>query len=173
MKRTIASALALAAAFAVAPAIAQAQRPIQLGIAAGGSIPMGDLADETKTGYHVTGIAEIAPLLMPFGVRAELTFNQLKEKGTSDNLNLIGLTGNAVSGLPGVVVSPYLIAGVGYYNSKFTGASGSSNDFGLNGGAGVKFRLGGLATFGEIRYHNVFADGGDLRLVPITFGILF
>jgi hypothetical protein len=173
MMRTVRSALVLAAILALGPALAHAQRPIQIGIAAGGSIPMGDLADDTDTGYHVTGVAEIAPLLMPFGVRAELTFNQLKVKDTSDNLNLFGLTGNAVFGLPGIVVSPYLIGGIGYYNSKFTNFSDSSNDFGLNGGAGVKFRLGGLSTFGEIRYHNVFNDAGDLRVLPITFGLLF
>jgi hypothetical protein len=173
MKLSVCSSLALAAVLAIGSTGAQAQRPIQVGIAAGASIPTGDLGDQTDTGYHVTGIAEIAPLLMPFGVRAELMFNQLKIKGTSDNLNLFALTGNAVFGLPGIVISPYLIAGVGYYNSKFTGFSDSSNDLGLNGGVGTKFRLGGLSTFGEIRYHNVFVEGSDLRVVPITFGILF
>jgi hypothetical protein len=174
MQRRFHSALVLTALLTIGSTAAQAQRPIQLGIAAGASIPTSDLADQTDTGYHVTGVAEIAPMLMPFGVRAELMFNQLKIKGSSDNLNVFALSGNAIFGLPGIVISPYLIGGAGYYNSKFTGLSDSSNDLGLNGGVGAKFRLGTLSTFGEIRYHNVFTDGDtDLRLVPITFGILF
>jgi hypothetical protein len=30
-----------------------------------------------------------------------------------------------------------------------------------------------MSTFAELRIHNVFADGGSLRVVPLSFGIMF
>jgi hypothetical protein len=75
---------------------------------------------------------------------------------------------------------PYLIGGVGVYNSKLTGQDdpsdilgGGTTDFGLNAGAGFDFKVGGAGLFVEGRFHNVFTSGAgeDLRFIPITLGI--
>ena len=71
------------------------------------------------------------------------------------------------------VMSPYVIGGVGMYNGKVNGATESTTDMGLNGGVGLRFSLGGLSTFGEVRYHHVFAEGTAYNYVPLTFGIEF
>jgi opacity protein-like surface antigen len=87
------------------------------------------------------------------------------------------------------VVRPYVIAGIGMYKSEFEvsfeGVSGSFDDtrVGFNGGAGVRFGLGGLAAFVEARYHTTtievdlddFGTSGSQRIsfIPVSFGIQF
>jgi hypothetical protein len=66
-------------------------------------------------------------------------------------------------------VEPYLVAGLGAY-VKF-----SEQRFGLNGGGGVRRRVGSLRLFAEIRYHRVMrqfdeASNAD-TFVPVSFGV--
>lgn len=45
---------------------------------------------------------------------------------------------------------------------------------GVNGGAGIEFRLGEshVKAFGEARYSRMFTThGADLSFVPVTFGL--
>ena len=43
---------------------------------------------------------------------------------------------------------------------------------GINGGAGVSFRIGGGAKiFAEARYHHMFTSALDSNFIPVTFGI--
>ena len=64
---------------------------------------------------------------------------------------------------------PYLIAGVGSY-VKF-----SESRFGLNGGVGVRRRVGPLRLFAEVRYHRVtrrFEEARDAdTFVPVSVGV--
>jgi Outer membrane protein beta-barrel domain len=66
-------------------------------------------------------------------------------------------------------VEPYLVAGLGDY-VKF-----SEERFGLNGGAGVRRRVGPVRLFAEVRYHRVmhrFDEGSNAdTFVPVSFGI--
>lgn len=66
-------------------------------------------------------------------------------------------------------IEPYLVAGVGTY-VKF-----SEERFGLNGGAGLRRRVGAVRLFVEARYHRVTrrfdeASNAD-TFVPVSFGI--
>ena len=66
-------------------------------------------------------------------------------------------------------VEPYLVAGLGTY-VKF-----SEDRFGLNGGVGVRRRVGAVRLFAEVRYHRVTrhfdeASNAD-TFVPVSFGI--
>jgi hypothetical protein len=77
-----------------------------------------------------------------------------------------------------MVASPYLIGGVGMYNSKIDADDDEfdtegQTDFGINIGIGTKFNLSGFGTFAEIRYHNIFTEGSSTQFLPITFGIMF
>jgi len=66
-------------------------------------------------------------------------------------------------------VEPYLIAGLGTYVKFF------EDHFGLNGGAGMRRRVGPVRLFAEVRYHRVMrrfdeASNAD-TFVPVSFGI--
>lgn len=191
MKRILVVAALVAAASA--PAAAQttmAPRPVQFGIMAGASIPMGDLGDAVKTGYHIGGLMNFQPSMVPVGLRAEVTYNNFSGK----DINFGGITQNFgdYSNIVGTINGlyefdsqntmktshPYIIAGLGAYSAKVTD-SDRATDIGINGGIGVRFGLAGLSTFAEARLHNVFVgsdgNGGtsSTRYVPITFGLAF
>ena len=173
--------LAVAASALMAP-IGMAQAQINFGVAAGASLPNGDLSTSFETGYHLMATAGVHPPLAPVGFRVDGMYNQFNAKSPSTTkFNVMGVTANAVLSMPGaIVLSPYAIGGVGMYNSKsnISGAS-SSNDLGVNIGAGIKFGLAGFGAFGEIRLHNLFPEkpttgsAPSFRFIPITFGIMF
>ena len=179
MKRNVLGVLTAVLAVAVSAPAAQAQNPMSFGIAAGATIPTGDAADGVKTGFHGMATVGLTPAMIPFGLRIDGMYNSLEGKDAFDGskLRILGLTANGVFNLPGVAASPYLIGGVGYYNSKLDiDDLDSESDFGLNVGLGMKFNLSGFGTFAEIRYHSIF-DGNDdsnnTSFIPVTFGIMF
>ena len=172
------------AAFALMAPVAMAQAQLKFGVAAGASIPNGDIADVVETGYHLMATAGIQPPLSPVGFRVDGMWNQLNYKSTiasGENVRIMALTANAVLGMPGaMVVKPYAIGGVGMYNSKASVAGAEADsDLGVNIGAGVSFGLAGFSAFGEIRLHNVFPEQPatgpktNFRFIPVTFGITF
>ena len=86
--------------------------------------------------------------------------------------DLLALTGNLLWIFrrgQGNAVEPYLVAGVGDY-VKF-----SEERFGLNGGAGLRRRVGPLRLFAEVRYHRVTRHFDEQpnadTFVPVSFGI--
>ena len=86
--------------------------------------------------------------------------------------DLVALTGNIVWTLRGAsraAVEPYLLGGLGAY-IKFSEAR-----FGLNGGAGVRGRVGRIGLFGEVRYHRVtrrFHEAANVvALLPVSLGV--
>ena len=173
------------AAFALMAPIAMAQAQLKFGIGAGASMPGGDLSGDNglETGYHLMATAGLQPPLAPVGFRVDGMFNEFnfKSAAASDiKYRIMGLNANAIFSMPGaVVLSPYAIGGVGMYNSKTT-ADGdeSSNDMGVNIGAGIKFGLAGFGAFAELRYHKIFAEevagtSPKVSFIPITFGITF
>jgi opacity protein-like surface antigen len=183
MKRSAFAVAAIALALTASASTAQAQRPVSFGVAAGAAVPTGDLGDATSLGYNVTGSIGYSMPAMPVSFRVDGMFNQLSGKDfggvTGPDLRIMALTANAAYTLPGVAVRPYVIAGAGMYSSKadVDGAE-SSSDFGLNGGLGVRFALGGLSTYAEARLHNIFVkdDAGEkhnVQFSPISFGIQF
>ena len=167
--------LAVAAFAVVAPVAAQAQA--SFGIAAGASVPNGDFKTFAETGYHLMATLGIAPPALPVGLRIDGMWNEFNLKGGSSKARILGVTGNAVLSMPGaMVLSPYLIGGIGMYNQsvspKVTGVD-SANDFGFNAGAGIKFGLAGFGAFAEARFHSISNDNGSTRFIPITFGLTF
>jgi len=172
----VGSALVLSAIGATAMP-ADAQRRTSFGFAAGASVPMGDLADATSTGFHALGTLAISgSASTPLGFRVDGMYNSLSGKESGPDVTIWTVNGNLVFAFPGMTATPYLIGGGGWYNTK-TDEDGaeSSNNFGLNGGVGVRFVLSGFSTFAEARFHNVFGnnDESSLQFIPVTFGILF
>ena len=167
-----------AAALVLTAGAAHAQRP-QVGIGAGATIPVGDLADVESAGWHGLVTMGYRPAMSPVGFRLDGMYHDLNgEQAALPDFRAIAVTGNVVLEAPGMAVRPYLIAGAGLYNTKVQGFD-SKNNLGLNGGAGLKFRLVGFDTFIEARYHTAIDALGpgdnesSASFVPITFGVSF
>lgn len=148
-------------------------KPVQLGVAIGGSIPLGEFGQAVNTGYNATGTVELRPPGLPIGFRIDAGFNRFGVKGGGGNANVFGLTGNVVFNLLSVSpLSPYVIGGAGSYHESAGGSS--QNRFGFNVGGGLHIPLTGFSTFIEARYNRVSdVGGGATTFVPVTVGVMF
>jgi len=174
------AAIAAGVASAAIAGTARAQmgaNPAHFGIAAGASIPTGDLGKAADVGYNVTGMLEINPPTLPVGFRLEAAYNAFSFKSGGGSWKESAAIGNVLWTVPGTGIKPYLIGGIGYYRETGTIVgigNGSANHFGLNAGGGVKLPLSRFETFIEARYHRISENGGkSASFVPITFGIVF
>ena len=181
MKRSLYLAIATIALVA-APRVSQAQlglvKPFQLGIAGGASQPMSDLKEGADLGYNGTVAMGINLPFIPVGLRIDGAYNGFAAKAAGGaKLHVISATGNVVYRLPSVGISPYVIAGAGYYMATTTTPSSASlkdNNLGWNAGAGINLPLSVFKAFVEARYNSVKTDnGGKMEFVPVTFGIMF
>jgi hypothetical protein len=155
---------------------AQVANPVHFGVAAGAAIPTSDLSNGFSTGFNGTATLGLSPTMIPLGIRIDGAYNQFGIKGGGGNAHFTSVTGNLVYEIPSTGVSPYLIGGAGWYNAAITltgFGSGSDNHFGWDLGGGVKMPLSGFDTFLEARYNQVQGNGGSLKFIPVTFGVMF
>ncbi len=184
MRRVISLFAAVAMTVVMSASVAEAQSPVRFGIAGGLSMPSGDYDDAVENGFHGQFMLGFGMMMLPVKLRADVTYHSMGLEGggvigvgDDDNLRVIGGALNAMVGMGGIGVKPYLTGGLGFYNQKI-GDLDAENDFGLNGGVGLEFSLTGMSTFLEVRYVKIFVgddDGQDFNaaVIPITFGILF
>ena len=180
MKRSLFLAIA-AIALVAAPRVSHAQlgvlKPFQLGVAGGGSLPMSDLSNTSKTGYNGTVALGINLPIIPVGLRVDGAYNAFSAKVAGGaKLHVMSATGSIVYGLPIPGLSPYLIGGAGIYMPTVTApglASTTEHHFGWNAGAGVNLPLSGFKAFVEARYNRISANGAKMEFVPVTFGLMF
>jgi hypothetical protein len=97
-------------------------RPVRFGVAGGATVPVSDMSDVSKTGWHAGALLDIGVPLFPWGLRVDAMWNQLGEKdtefGTVKN-RIIDGTVNATYSFGGLSVTKfYLIGGLGIYNIK-------------------------------------------------------
>jgi hypothetical protein len=176
------SGAALAAVIGTTPAMAQGA---EFSLGGGVSLPLGDFGDASSTGWHGLAAVSFAPSDFPLGFQIDGMYQRfgVDDLGGADvdiNTQIIQGTVNAIYKFKTSEESqfrPYLIGGVGLYNSKPTGDDvpdgfdESQTDFGINGGAGFDIKLGSIGAFVEGRFHNVFADPDNVNFIPITAGI--
>jgi hypothetical protein len=154
-------------------------KPFQLGIAGGVSNPTSDLHDIASAGYNGTLALGFNSPTFPLGLRIDGAYNHfgLKKVAGSGDVHVLSVTGNAVYKIPRATVSPYAIAGGGWYGATLGPRLGfdpsNRNHLGWNVGGGITMPLSGFDTFIEARYNQVQGDGGSLKFVPLTFGVLF
>lgn len=172
MLKRIVSGIALGAALMLSTEVAQAQRPITLGISGGLALPTSDMADTHEMGWNLAAALNYNIPMSNLGFRFEGFWNQFSGEGSNPDLRIVGGTVNAFYHLGGIGIRPYVIGGVGSYNAKLEGFE-STTDLGINAGAGLKFALAGMNAFTEARVHAVDTDGGDYQFVPIVFGVEF
>jgi hypothetical protein len=168
-----------------APAVRAQGAEFALG--GGVGVPLGDFDDGAKLGWHGLAAISFVPNGWPVGIQFDGSYQQFGRADASTfKTRLIQGTGNVVFKFKTSEEStfrPYLLGGVGVYNSKFTAEDdpddllgGGTTDFGVNAGAGFDFKAGGAGLFIEGRFHNVFSgdesiSGSNLQFIPITLGI--
>jgi hypothetical protein len=190
---------------------AQERRRVEFGVTGGAAFPIALLSDAAKTGWSAGAFASVRRPSAPLRLRIEGQWMQLTGKqeppfascpaqrlGPGDcgqplrfDFRVIDATANAVYTIPSALPAKfYVIAGAGVYGERATLTSPdrtrtSSTKFGLNAGAGVKFRVRTVGAFLEARYHNIIhgsdtsGHGGpdfylkSLQFVPISAGITF
>jgi hypothetical protein len=177
MKNRIALLLAPFIIAVALPTAADAQIPgLRLGIAGGPSVPLGTLADEAGTGFHLRGGLGLEIPLLPIGVRGDLLWQQFPDEHAGNFTQLGGLI-NATWRLPFPIVQPYLVGGGGFMrydepdqpHGDHVDDGESGTNFAFAAGAGVQLRLLGFGGFVEARY----LDWGRHRAIPLTVGITF
>jgi hypothetical protein len=186
IRRTLQAAALAAACLSLPASRAHAQLTFSLG--GGASFPLSDLSNAYSTGYNVLASLGIGMPSWPVGLRFDGMFNQMPHASGVPIGNLQMWTVNAdlvynIVPMHAAGVTPYLVAGAGYYNDSYhIGVSGTSvgaggnthaNNFGLNGGAGLRAGVATLSVFIESRFHYVFVSGGHLEFLPLTLGITF
>jgi len=167
---------------------APAQAQFAIGLAGGATIPSGSLTDRQNLGYNGLATLQLGVPAFPLQFRADLQYNSFGGKSFTNALNqaVEGSDTRVISGsingvfalLPGPV-KPYLIGGVGYYDTQLKGTD-ATRKVGYNYGAGVKFGLTGASLFVEARVHEIkdatFDVGGNrssAKFIPVTVGIMF
>lgn len=201
-------------AVATAPLTAQAQTNDSIpgfgvGLIAGATMPVGNYSKVANTGFHVGGFFDFGRRFGPAGLRADVVYHGFGDKDLvtdapnttnitiSNKYSLVSGTLNMVFGIPleNSSVRPYVLGGAGAYFVKNSpkcvgtgcGALLDPNDetkFGLNGGGGIEFGMGGTNAFIEARYHHIFSSTPDItcigetncnraaaKLVPISAGM--
>jgi hypothetical protein len=177
-KLILCAALTTMASTARAQLVTAGNKPFSFGAAAGVSIPISDLSDFNNTGFDGTLILGINTPALPMSFRIEGAYDSFDDKGGNGNVHSTSLRGNMVFTFPsGSEVRPYIIGGVGLYNTGASNGAGfssnSSNDFGVNVGGGFTIPLGSLNAFVEARYHRIATSGVSTQFIPIVFGVMF
>ena len=178
------SIAALALGILVSAPAAHAQGA-EFSLGGGATLPLGDFGDAAKTGFHGLVGVSFAPSSFPLGIQVDAMYQRLKQDDSfvgDRSFQLLQGTANVVYKFKSSEDSqfrPYVIGGVGLYNTKLVGGDdvsppgegGTATDFGLNGGAGFDIKAGGIGLFLEGRFHNVFSDGSSTNFIPITLGV--
>jgi len=173
-------------------------RPLRVGVAGGVVIPRtSGSARELESGLHGQAFAL---LKLPAGLPAirlnvDYAHMQFGKPTTSTGATNVSNVDGARTLLDGVAgihldllhgpVRPYVIAGVGAFNVRdvleTTAADRTvtSTNFGVDGGAGIAFKLGPIDGFLETRLQNVYTrdkglvDTKSIQSFPVSFGITF
>ncbi len=186
MSKILGTVAGLTMALVAAAAPAQAQ--VAFGLAAGATIPSGSLNDRSNLGYNGLATLQLAVPLFPLQFRADLQYNSFggKDFGSAvsnafnnrDTRVISGTINGVFNLLPGPI-KPYLIGGVGYYDTQLKGTD-ATRKVGYNYGGGVKFGLTGASIFVEARMHeikdatfNVSGGRTTAKFIPVTVGIMF
>ena len=169
------------------------RRPIRIMIGGGASVPIGDFGDTYDSGYNVQGSLLFNFAGFPIALRTDVNYTRLKLKDliglppsssySSDATSLLGGLANLSFSLGVGPIRPYVIAGLGAFKidpAELSSATPteSSIEFAVNGGAGLRIKLGSLEAFVEGRLNNVYTDKGvidtkTIQMIPVTFGIIF
>jgi hypothetical protein len=177
LRKYLLIALVVAASRVPLPASLEAQRPVTLNVAGGGSFPLARFRDVESTGWHALVGLGFHWLMQPIGLRLDVAHNRFTAVAAGPDQAVSSATLNFDYRLPmtNSPMSPYLITGAGAYRIECTGTidCGSATRFGWNAGLGFRLIALRLHLFAESRFHAVNARSGNVRFVPVTLGLSF
>jgi hypothetical protein len=182
------------AASAQSRATLGAEPSVRFGIAGGVVIPRtGASTRSLENGLHGQAFALVR---LPAGLPAlrinvdydHMRFGQPTTSTGASAGSAVDATRTLLDGVAGMrldllhgPVRPYALAGIGAFDIRDVAASvaSSSTNFGVDGGAGIAFRLGRVDGFLETRLRNVYTkqqgliDTKSIQSFPIAFGLTF
>ena len=162
------------------PSLAAAQAPIHLSLGGGLSMPVGDIAKTSHSGINLNATLSYDPKL-PIGFETSASYHNFAPKGRTDgNSFIMSVTGGITIPIAGTLGKPYLMGGVGYYNTQgpTTGATDAERDFGGYGGVGIRFRGQKAEYHVKAVFHEIFAGktaAGVTRsreMIPLSFTVV-
>ena len=170
-------------AFAIAngPGALHAQSPVRLGLGAGATMPVGDISETTYAGINFHASLSYAPPRLPIGFEVDATYHNFPPKDTkARNSHVMALTGGITIPIAGTLGQPYLMAGIGYYNTQgpTTGPVDAERDLGGYGGVGIRIDTSKLQMHVRAGFHEIIAGKDYLgrsrsrEMIPISFTIV-
>jgi hypothetical protein len=183
VERARQDSIAAAQARADSIARAEAERIKQLSkgdvyarLGAGVSMPLSDFKTFAKQGFNATGSVGWHKWNSPIGLRADVGYDRftLKSGVTGANPTIWSGLGEATLKIPAVMaVSPYLVAGGGFYHFSDDGSGSSATKGGWNAGGGINFGVGMAKLFIESRYMHINTPGTATKYYPVILGFQF
>ena len=166
---------------AQSPIQAPAVAPIRLGLGAGFTLPVGDIGDLTYGGINLQASLAYDPPAFPLGFDVEGTYHNFAPKDRAGrNSHVMAVTGGIRIPIAGTLGEPYIMAGIGYYNTQgpATGATDAERDPGGYGGVGIRFTMRKLQVHLRSSFHEIIAEkdgqgrSRSREMIPITFTIV-
>jgi hypothetical protein len=154
---------------------------VRLGLGGGFTMPVGDIGDLTYGGINLAASLAYDPARFPVGFDVEATYHNFAPKDKAErNSHVMSVTGGIRIPIAGTLGEPYLMAGIGYYNTQgpATGATDAERDLGGYGGVGIRFRTAKMQVHMRAGFHEIIAerDGAgrsrSRELIPISFTIV-
>jgi hypothetical protein len=174
--RGLVAATVLVAAVSSA-AEAQMNTAPRFGVKAGVAMPMGDFGDIAGLGIHAGADFGMAlGTTGMWGLRFEVDYGRYAGEGALDNVTLLGGVANVMMNIETESAwKPYLLGGIGYYNTKMEAGSNEADDSNMafNVGAGYNFMMGTRSWFAELRYLSIQGEDASLNTLPIVIGLRF
>ncbi len=182
----------------VGPQAASGQMPgavperhlLRIGFGGGMSVPTSGTAEALEKGINgqaflLIDTGFIPPLRLNLGYQKFDLKEMVGGGPAGDTRILSGVAAFSMDLFKAGPVRPYVMAGLGAFSvrdaiegSGSGTTSESTTKFGIDGGAGLAFKLGRLEAFVEGRVQNIYTEAGainagSIRAVPVTFGVLF
>ena len=174
----------LGVALTLAATAMPTQAQFSFGLAGGATTASGSINNRQDMGYNGLIAVQAGLPLIPFKIRADVQYNSFGgssftnafgQAASGTDARVISGSINAVFSLLPGPVKPYLIGGVGYYDTKLVGSS-NTRKMGYNYGVGVKV----TKLFVEARMHSVQNRSFDVangrttaKFIPISVGFMF
>lgn len=118
-----------------------------------------------RTGLDLMGAVEQRPFeRIPLAVRLEVGWDKIG----LPSITRYDLDAVVDPPLLGTRLRPYVLAGFGLYKASVFGTS--QTDFGLNAGGGLRYPLGPVQPFFEVRYHVDYVRVAPITFIPLQFG---
>jgi opacity protein-like surface antigen len=161
-----------------------AQQTYDFGFGGGISLPIGSTSDALTAGPNgMLSFSWIPAGSRGFGLQLDgmyqyISGDQNKLGGLDINQQVLNATLSVLYRFPktaGARIRPYILGGGGVYNFDLKGNDAgnvaSKTKFGLEGGVGADVEITPrFAIFAEGRYHNVFTEGDNFQVLPVSVG---